>query len=73
MARLNARQKRAAKRRLSLHELAVVRNPSSVASEGRLRSSTDVKVHLTAYQAPKDNWEGRGQKPRKSTKRWGQK
>lgn len=71
MARMNARQKRAKKRQIALHELALVRNPSQVAQDGFLRSSTDVKVQLTSYKAPQERWEGTGQRVRKSAKRWG--
>lgn len=70
MARLNARQKRASKRRITLHELALARNPSTVAFEGQLRASTAVKVVLTSYRKPQDRWEGVGSKIRKGSKLW---
>lgn len=68
MARLNSRQKRAALRRRALHDLAVSRNPSTQPIEGVLKASTDVKVHLTHYQAPQDRWEGQGKRIRKGGK-----
>jgi hypothetical protein len=81
MARLNARQKRAAKRRLAIHDLAVHRNPSNVATDGLIRSSTGFAKVLVAAQvipsvakanAPRDtNLEGLGKLARKPAKRWG--
>lgn len=73
MARLNARQKRAAKRRIALHELALSRNPSMVAEKGKIRASTGPeKVLLSQYQAPRENWEGTGKRVRTPGKLWGQ-
>lgn len=70
MARLNARQKRASKRRIALHELALARNPSTIAQMGQLRASTNVKTVLTSYRKPQDRWEGVGSKIRKGSKLW---
>lgn len=72
MARLNARQKRAKKRNLALHELALSRNPSMIPEKGKLRSSTGPeKVLLSQYQPPRENWEGLGQRKRTGSKLWG--
>lgn len=54
MSRLNSRQKRAAKVRLAIHDLAVDRNPSMVAQSGKIGSSLAPRVHLSAYQAPRE-------------------
>lgn len=70
MARLNARQKRASKRRIALHELALARNPSTIAQKGSLRASTNVKTVLTHYAKPSDRWEGNGSRIRKGAKVW---
>lgn len=70
MARKNARQKRAEKRRIALHELALARNPSTIAREGQLRASTNVKTVLVHYAKPSDRWEGSGSKVRKGSKVW---
>lgn len=78
-ARKNSRQKRADKVRLAIHALGVARNPSTVASEGFLRSSTGFAKALIAGQVissrttPRPNdftLETLGVKRRKSIKRW---
>lgn len=80
MARLNARQKRAMKRRLSLGELARDKNPSMVADSGHMRSSTNGnkgrlidETYFSHAQGVKLRpVEDMGKKPRKAKKLWGE-
>ena len=82
MSRLNARQKRAAKVRLALHELALVRNPSTqapkvlskvfAAEQASVRSVLNKHpVTPSSTRPPQERWEGQGSAKRKSAKRWG--
>lgn len=67
MARLNARQKRAAKRRAALYAKGMFLNPSTQPTDGFVRSSHKVKVAnqyvpavARAFSPKPLNWEGKG-------------
>lgn len=81
MARLNSRQKRAAKVRLALHELALSRNPTTqapkvlskvfAAEQATVRSVLSKHtVTPSSTSPPQERWEGRGKPVRKSVPRW---
>lgn len=72
MARLNARRRMEARLKVARIEYAKARNPSTVASEGPMRSSHKTALLATQrFHAPKPlNWEGRGSATRKGKKLW---